>query len=272
MQRRDILKIGAGALVAAELSSGLALADKPDNGPDRADGEVWSFIAVNDLHFHDAACGPWFERAVAAIKQSAPNAAFCLLGGDLADEGKAFQVSGALEAFKKLEVPLYSTPGNHDYATDTDRAAYDEALPGHANQSFLHRGWQFVGLDTTQGMRWDKTNIQQETFDWLDANLAHLDKSVPTVVWTHFPLGPGAHHRPLNADALLDKLAILNIRAIYSGHWHAFTEATWRGAACSTDRCCSRYRENHDGSKEKGWFVCTIRGDKIERRFAPVPA
>lgn len=271
MQRRELIKMGAGALVAAELLPRQSQAAGPAPAAKAAAAEAWSFIAVNDLHFHDAACTPWFEKTVAAMKQSAPEATFCLLGGDLADEAKPAQFAGALDAFKKLGIPLYSTPGNHDYATDTDRTTYDTLLPGQTNQVFTHRGWQFVGLDTSEGTKWGDTHIQPGTFEWLDANLLKLDKSAPTVIWTHFPLGTGVAHRPLNADALLEKLSVLNIRAAYSGHWHAFTEKTWHDAVFTTDRCCSRFRDNHDGTKEKGWFVCTVSGDKIDRRFVQVP-
>jgi hypothetical protein len=30
---------------------------------------------------------------------------------------------------------------------------------------------------------------------------------------------------------------------------------------------CSRVRQNHDGSPEKGWFVCNAVNGEIKRRF-----
>jgi hypothetical protein len=45
----------------------------------------------------------------------------------------------------------------------------------------------------------------------------------------------------------------------------------------TTDRCCARVRKNHDGSPEKGWFVCQAVNGEIKRRFvefrpnAPLP-
>jgi len=277
MQRREMIKLGDSALMTTELLAGHAASPADETTPTTTPttvaepgGEPWTFIAVNDLHFHDAACAPWFEKTVAAIKASAPDAAFCLLGGDLADEGKWEQLKGAHDAFKGLGIPLYSTPGNHDYVTDTDRTLYDRLLPGHTNQFFTHRNWQFVGLDTTEGTKWGETHIQPPTFEWLQANLPKLDKTRPTVIWTHFPLGADVPHRPLNARVLLELLAPLSIRAAFSGHWHAFTEKPWQQAVFTTDRCCSRFRDNHDGSKEKGWFVCTVHGNNLERRSVAV--
>ena len=35
----------------------------------------------------------------------------------------------------------------------------------------------------------------------------------------------------------------------------------------TTNRCCSHYRNNHDGTKEKGYFLCHAKDGKIERKF-----
>ena len=80
-----------------------------------ASGEGFAFIAVNDLHFSDAACRPWFEKVVVQMKQSAPEAEFCLLGADLADQGTPSQLTGIRDAFAKLEIPVHVVVGNHDY-------------------------------------------------------------------------------------------------------------------------------------------------------------
>ena len=48
--------------------------------------DEFTFIAVNDLHFSDAACRPWFDKVVADMKRSAPKAEFCLLGSARVDE------------------------------------------------------------------------------------------------------------------------------------------------------------------------------------------
>ena len=41
---------------------------------------------------------------------------------------------------------------------------------------------------------------------------------------THFPLGEGVKMRPKNADDLLKRFLEFNLRAVYSGHYHSFTE------------------------------------------------
>ena len=124
----------------------------------------------------------------------------------------------------------------------------------------------------SDGVNASESTIHDSTFAWLRAILPRLDRAKPTIVFTHFPLGEKVTNRPVNADALLECLLDYNLQAAFSGHWHALTEHPWRRAVLTTDRCCSRIRFNHDGSKEKGWFVCTAKDGKITRRFVEIPA
>ena len=74
--------------------------------------------------------------------------------------------------------------------------------------------------------------------------------------------------RPLNADDVLARLLEFNLGAVFCGHFHGYTERDFGNALITTDRCCARVRGNHDGSKEKGWFVCRAEasGD-VTREF-----
>jgi 3',5'-cyclic AMP phosphodiesterase CpdA len=205
------------------------------------------------------------------MKASAPDARFCLIGGDLADEGTDYQLAAAREVLSALHLPLYATPGNHDYRTDDDRSAYEQYFPNQINHRFEEGGWQFIGLDTTQGTQYEQTAISTATFDWLERELPGLDSRKPTVIFTHFPFGQSFNYRPLNSNQLLERLGDLNLQAVLSGHWHAFSECRWRNATLLTDSCCSRVRDNHDGSKAKGWLVCEVEGHLLHREFVEIP-
>jgi hypothetical protein len=124
-----------------------------------------------------------------------------------------------------------------------------------------------VALDTTEGTRYQDTNIQAPTLQWVDEQLPKLDKKRPTIILTHFPLGAGVQYRPLNADTLLDKFREINLRAVFSGHFHGFTERTSRDAILTTNRCCALKRGNHDKTTEKGYFVCDAADQTIKRSF-----
>jgi len=261
LTRREMLRLGAGTLLAYGLWPGwLSAADAPPTTD-------FTFIAVNDLHFRDEGCVPWFEKVVRQMKASAPDAEFCFLGGDQADQGLPYQLETVREIFTKLGMPLHAVVGNHDYIADSTRAAYERIFPGQINYAFQHRGWQVLALDTTQGTTSFNTVIPAATLAWMDEHLPKLDHRRPAIILTHFPLGQNVIARPRNADDLLSRCLALNLQAVFSGHFHGFTERTAQQAILTTDRCCSRVRANHDGSKEKGWFVCKASGGRVSRRF-----
>jgi len=264
LTRRGLLQAGAAAGLASLLPVTATDAAEPKPG-------AFTFIQVNDLHYHEPACGEWFAKVVPAMKQSAPDLDFALLCGDQADEGKLEQMTAVRDLFKGLGVPLYAVIGNHDHLTDTDRSAYEAVFPDQLNYHFEHKGWQLIGLDTSDGTHYHDTHVSKVTLQWLDDNLPKLDARQPTIVFTHFPLAKGVTNRPLNADEVLDRFANFNLQAVFGGHWHGLSERAFHDAILTTDRCCSRFRDNHDGSPHKGWFVCEVRGGTLTRRFVDAP-
>jgi hypothetical protein len=264
MSRRQMMKLSAGTLLAAGLWPGRLWAAEPGTTP-------VTFAVVNDLHYAEPACGPFFEGLVKRLN-AVDGAAFVLLVGDLLDEGKAEQARPLKEILGALKMPYYSVPGNHDWATQTDRTAYRQVFGDKGNQLFEEAGWQFVGLDTTEGVKFEKTNVQKPTLEYAAEVAGKLDKAKPTFLFTHFPMGAGVKYRPLNADAVLEPFKAVNVRAIFNGHYHAFTQKTLPAgkgdAIVTTNRCCSRKRANHDNTWQKGFFVVKAAGGgTFERMF-----
>ena len=172
-----------------------------------------------------------------------------------------------LRGFPMLFHPVI---GNHDYLTQTDRSPWDKLFPHALNYHFEHRDWQFVGLDTSEGKKFEKTTVQPGTFGWLDDNLKNLEPHKPTVLFTHFPMGPDTKYRPLNADDLLERFKEFNIVAVFNGHFHGFTERTVGHTVFTTNKCCSISRGNHDQTLEKGYLLCRAKEGRIERKFIEV--
>src|SRR5204862_1615467 len=108
--------------------------------------------------------------------------------------------------------------GNHDHQSDTDRSAYERIFPEQINYSFAHRGWQIIGLDSSEGTKSKATKISAASLTWLDQNLSKLDLRRPTILFTHFPLGDSVLARPLNADDLLERCYGLNLQARSEEH------------------------------------------------------
>ena len=262
--RRSLLR--KASLYAVALAAGRAFAEPS--------AKAFTFLAINDLHYLDADCGRWFRAMIAQMKASAPEAKVCLLSGDLTDLGEQEAAASVKEIFGTLGVPFHMVPGNHDYEPKKQsRAGYDAVFPGKLNYRFEQDGWQFIALDTTMGTKADKTTIAESTLAWLDAELPQLDPQKPTVVFTHFPLGEGVAMRPLNAEALLERLVKLNLAAVFSGHWHGASERKVAHATLTTSRCSARVRNNMDKYPHKGWFVCEAKADgTVTRRFVDFDA
>lgn len=258
-RRAALRSLGAGALLASGLWPGHAFG-KP--------GGSFRFVVVNDLHYIDEACGKWLAGVVTKIKAEKPD--FCLIAGDLTEHGKEDHLKAVREVLGGLGVPYHVVVGNHDYATHTDRAPYEQVFPNQLNYSFEHKGWQVIGLDTSEGTHYQDTRIQPATLRWVDEHLRKFDRKAPTVILTHFPLGPDVQYRPLNADELLERFIDFNLRAVFSGHFHGFTERTVRDTILTTNRCCSLKRNNHDKTTEKGFFACEADGEHVLRTFVQV--
>ncbi len=260
MNRRQMLRLSAGSLLAAGLWPGALRAADADQG-----GEFY-FIAVNDLHYLDQRCGPWFEKLVQQMKAHTEPIDFCLVVGDLAENGKTEQLTPIRNVFKTLGRPVHVVVGNHDHRGPDDRKPYEAVFPRSINYVFEHRGWQFVGLDSSQGNR-AKAAVQPATLTWLDQHLPRLDKKRPMVMFTHFPFGPLTPYRSTNADQVLERFKEYNLQAVLNGHFHGFSERKIGKTTLTTDRCCSHYRNNHDGTKQKGYFLCHAKDGTIERKF-----
>ncbi len=76
--------------------------------------------------------------------------------------------------------------------------------------------------------------------------------------------------RPLNANDLLERLLDFNLRSVFNGHFHSFTERHAGRSLITTNRCCAISRNNHDGTPEKGYFLCTAKDGQISREFVEV--
>ncbi len=264
--RRDFLRLGAGSLIALGLAPGCA---RFSNAGTREG--AFSFVVINDAHFSTPKCPEFFSRVCASVLARKPRPELCLVAGDLAEHGTAKELGAMKDVLDSLKMPWRAVIGNHDYLSNTSRADWDAGLPQSLNYSFEHRGWRFVGLDSTQGLKADKITIQPHTVAWVKENAPKLDRRQPTVIFTHFPMGPTAPKRPLNADEVLAPFLEVNVVQVFGGHHHGFTERKLGETVFVTNRCCSISKTNHDMTKEKGYFLCTARDGKIEREFVEVP-
>lgn len=263
LSRRLWLGTSLGSLLTAGLWPGALSAGETETQP-------FHFIAVNDLHYLNDKCGPWFERLIVSFHSHAEKPAFTLICGDLVEHGKQEQHGSIKDILSRLKMPYYTVVGNHDYSSQTDRTTYEQLHPSRINYHVDHAGWQFVGLDTSEGTKSQNVRAPQATLNWLDSTLPKLDKKKPTIVFTHFPLGFGVPFILQNAQEILKRFLPYNLQAVYSGHYHGFTEKKSGDVVMTTNKCCSFSRANHDKTPEKGYFLCSAREGKVTRRFVQI--
>jgi 3',5'-cyclic AMP phosphodiesterase CpdA len=263
LNRRDLLRQSAGTLLAAGLWPGSLCARATASGE-------FDFLVINDIHYHDTGCGRWLAGIIREMKKRPERLQFCLLVGDLAEVGTPEQLEPVRDLFRTLGSPVHVVIGNHDYRTNEDRKPFEDVFPGSLNYHFEHAGWQVIGLDSSYGRR-TRGAVQPPTLRWLDDTLPRLDKHRPTILFTHYPLGPWVLMRATNADEVLDRFRGYNLQAVFNGHFHGLTERHVRKTVLTTNRCCSLRKPNHDGTKEKGYFLCRARDGKVTREFIEVP-
>src|SRR3954462_13471306 len=119
LSRRQLLKVGGSALLASSIWPGALRADD-------STGENFGFLVINDLHFFDDKCVPFFEKVIASMAATKPPMDCCPIDGDLSESGSAGQISTVRDLLKKLTMPLYTVPGSRDYTPKNDRSAYEQ--------------------------------------------------------------------------------------------------------------------------------------------------
>ena len=250
VSRRQLLQWAGSVGVAAALPWQAALEAQ----------QAFRFIVVNDLHHASSECDPFFASLVTQMR-SHGTIDFCFIGGDLADTGKPESFAAVRSAFSKLAVPIYTVPGNHDCDVEKNTRIYSEAFPDRLNYTFRNKDWQFIALDTTDGNKSQGTRTSDVTLGWLERTVQTLDRQRPTILLTHFPLAADVTMASANGGDVLSKLDGFNLRGEFNGHYHARIERKRGEVPLVTNACCSRVRDNHDGSPEEGYLLCSASAD-----------
>jgi len=269
LSRRMFLGQSAASVLAAGLWPGARSAHAAAGN---AKAEPFDFVVVNDTHYRDQRCGEYLTQAFAQIQAEAAKPDLILLAGDLATAGRQNELGPMKDILAALPCPVHVTPGNHDYEPAHAGKFYDALFPRQRNYVVEHKGWNILCYDSTRQTAWQDVAVQPTVLAWLDKTLPKLDRGRPLIVFTHFPLGDGVPMRSANANAVLRRFEMHNLQAVFSGHFHGLTEKQYGGIPLCTDRCLSFSRGNHDGSKEKGYFVARAEAAKVSytfRQFLP---
>ncbi len=200
------------------------------------------------------------ELAIDSILQSHADADFCLLTGDLADAGSDAAYAALADTLRRLPMPAYLLPGNHDSRAALRRQFPQLPAAGDFMQAVIDSPTgRFLLLDTVEaGAPWGSYCAERR--EWLARQLA---------VAGDLPLYIAMHHPPLalgipsmDQFALRDAEAFwaviaphrAHIRHLFFGHLHRPIGGSWRGLPFS---CTAS--PNHQVALD----LVTLRGDDV---------
>ena len=189
------------------------------------------FVWLTDLHFdvapvldHDPI--QRLDAAVAYINATYPDAAFCVISGDIVETASDDAYAEVKSHLGRLVMPFWPMTGNHDRRALMRRHL---DLPDSAMDRFVQYALEagpvrVLCLDSLcEGEA--KGELCQTRFDWLEHQLTQ-DQDRPTLIMLHHP--PMALGLPMldpdrleQGDTLLELLARFpNVRQLCFGHVH----------------------------------------------------
>jgi Icc protein len=215
LSRRDFLKVSAAAMAAAAASnvSFTPTSFQPVTVANAATGEPFTFAYVSDSHLYRRDLNERFVRsilrAVDDVNHLDPKPDFILYGGDLAQLGKAEELTLGAEILKAVHQPIRMMVGEHDWFLDM--GAKWRELFGEPTYSFDHKGVHFVVLMsvnekdfwTPRGMTPEQRmgtvagldngiqsrfEVGAEQREWLKNDLEKIAATTPVIVFSHSPL------------------------------------------------------------------------------------
>ncbi|MBT3383348.1 MAG: metallophosphoesterase [Prolixibacteraceae bacterium] len=291
MKKLGLFLIITGLFISCQQEPKETKPEKNDN---------FSFVFMTDIHvMPEKNATEGLLQAIDTINFLAPD--FVLTGGDnIMDAlGQTYGRSDSLynlyeEIVKKLEMPIYSTMGNHEVfglyersGIDPDHEEYGKKL--YENRlakrfySFDHKNWHFVVLDGI-GFTEDRKYygiIDSVQIEWLKQDLESIGKDKPVVVSTHIPLlsvgnqvmrGPteGFSESSIitNAQEIMIILEQYNVKLVLQGHLHFLEDICYNGIHYVTaGAVSSNWWKGQRFGIEEGFAKINISGEEFNWEY-----
>ena len=202
IDRRGFLKCmawaGTGALCVLEggvlKSYGL---DNPAHIANAVRGDL-SFVQISDSHmgFNKPANSDVIATlnvAVAKINALPAPPEFILHTGDISHLSKPSEFDTVNQILQSAPTKdVFFVPGEHDVLEDNGKQyleRYGKNTKGAGWYSFDKKGVHFVGLVNVMNLKaGGMGSLGAEQLEWLEADVKHVSKSTPVVVFAHMPL------------------------------------------------------------------------------------
>lgn len=188
------------------------------------------FIFCNDVHYRGAVDSAMLKKVF--DEWDNPNTIgvggweFAVLAGDLTDNGTVDELASLKKQLDKgIRKPYYPLIGNHDITGPGDEGKQNFAsVFGEAREDhfFIHKNVGMLFLDLSNGPKAQVT-VKVSTKLWLKKTLSRIPRSMPLLVFTHFPMHPDSPRFAVdNSVELFRMLDDYNVLAYFSGHFHGY--------------------------------------------------
>lgn len=143
---------------------------------------------------------------------------FVACQGDLTRRGTRSELNELLGKLERLEVPFYTTQGNHEEGSP---ARHYAGLFGRRNFHFVYRDVHFTFVDT------GNATVDPAVYEWLEDWL-EAGRDAVHVFFSHYPpIDPvgtrnGSFRSRKEAAKLITRLARGRVDAMFHGHVHSY--------------------------------------------------
>jgi Icc protein len=185
----------------------------PPDADALAPGESWRFAVMGDIQRALPEVDDVFERI-----NEVPGVRFVASTGDLVQSGEIGEYELLEKQLEVLDVPYFSTIGNHELFADHARW---RVRFGRFNVHFRFKGAVFSLIDS------GSSSVDPLVYEWLDEWLDEARDEVH-FFFTHFPavdpigVRAGSFRSAHEAHKLLERLAEGRVDVTFYGHIHSY--------------------------------------------------
>jgi Icc protein len=185
----------------------------PPDADAPAPGESWRFVVMGDIQRALPEVDDVFERI-----NEVPGVRFVASTGDLVQSGEIGEYELLEKQLEVLDVPYFSTIGNHELFADHERW---KVRFGRFNVHFRFKDAVFSLVDS------GSSSVDPLVYEWLDEWLDEARDEVH-FFFTHFPavdpigVRAGSFRSAHEGHKLLDRLAEGRVDITFYGHIHSY--------------------------------------------------
>ena len=152
---------------------------------------------------------------------------FVVPNGDLVHSGRVEEYHEILKELNRLEMPFFTSIGNHDKRVRNGRKNY-KSFFGPFYYAFDYGGVHFIVLDSSR-----KRGIDRFQYRWLEREL-EASRGKRIIVFLHRPAfcpgyGYACFSDPFNTRKFVDLMEKYRVEAVFGSHIHIYEDFTRNG-------------------------------------------